>query len=261
MPRINKIIHYCWFGENKLPEHASRVIDSWKKYAPGYKIKCWNENNFDVNGHPFTKAAYKSGKMAFVSDYVRFWAIYNYGGIYMDLGSELIRNVDELVSSCEGISAIERSTCTVNAGLFLACEKNDPLVGEMLKRYDALEYEDSDAFRISHTVNEMFTGLLLEKGFRRRNQTQQLCRWTILDSSYFNPVYGIGGYHLKKNTYSIHRYTASWRDSKERYKDKLTRSLSFFVGNRLGNIVSRIFTELKYESLNQAVKNIKKKIK
>lgn len=83
--------------ENKLPEHASRVIESWRKYAPDYEIKCWNENNFDVNDHLFTKAAYESGKMAFVSDYVRFWAVYNYGGIYMDLGSELIRDIDEFV--------------------------------------------------------------------------------------------------------------------------------------------------------------------
>lgn len=255
-----KIIHYCWFGKNKLPEHASRVIESWRKYAPDYEIKCWNENNFDVNDHLFTKAAYESGKMAFVSDYVRFWAVYNYGGIYMDLGSELIRDIDEFVLSHEGISAIERSTCTVNAGLFLACKKHDSLIKEMLSRYDNLEYVDSDSFRLSHTVNEMFTGFLSEKGFQRKDDTQYIDGWVILSSDYFNPLYGMGGYHIKKNTYSIHKYTASWRDPKEKYKDYLTHRFSFFVGNRMGNIAARMITELKFENFSVALRNILAKI-
>ena len=254
------IVHYCWFGKNKLPEHASRVIESWRRYAPDYEIRCWNENNFDVNGHPFTKAAYESGKMAFVSDYVRFWAVYNYGGIYMDLGSELIRNIDELVSSHEGISAIERSTCTVNAGLFLTCKSHDSLVKEMLSRYDDLGYVNSDSFRLSHTVNEMFTGLLSEKGFQRKDDTQYIDGWMILSSVYFNPIYGVGGYHIKKNTYSIHKYTASWRDPKEKCKDYLTHRFSFFIGNRMGNIVARMIVELKFEKFSTAVKNILDKI-
>ena len=157
---MEQIIHYCWFGRKQLSQHALDVIETWKKYAPGYEIKCWNEDNFNVNDHPFTKAAYESEKMAFVSDYVRFWAVYNYGGIYMDLGSELIKDIRGLVSSYKCISAIEKSTCTVNSGLFLSCEKHDSLAGEVLSKYDALEYVDSDDFRLKHTVNEMFTQII-----------------------------------------------------------------------------------------------------
>lgn len=178
----------------------------------------------------------------------------------MDLGSELIRNIDELVSSHEGISAIERSTCTVNAGLFLTCKSHDSLVKEMLSRYDDLGYVNSDSFRLSHTVNEMFTGLLSEKGFQRKDDTQYIDGWMILSSVYFNPIYGVGGYHIKKNTYSIHKYTASWRDPKEKCKDYLTHRFSFFIGNRMGNIVARMIAELKFEKFSTAVKNILDKI-
>ena len=45
---IPKVIHYCWFGGNPLPEEAKRCIESWKKYCPDYKIIEWNENNYDV---------------------------------------------------------------------------------------------------------------------------------------------------------------------------------------------------------------------
>ena len=40
---IPKIIHYCWFGQNPLPELAIKCINSWKKYFPDYEIKEWNE--------------------------------------------------------------------------------------------------------------------------------------------------------------------------------------------------------------------------
>ena len=46
---IPKIIHYCWFGGNPLPELAQKCIESWKVYLPDYKIKEWNESNFDLN--------------------------------------------------------------------------------------------------------------------------------------------------------------------------------------------------------------------
>ena len=46
---ILKIIHYCWFGGNSLPDSAIKCINSWKKYFPDYEIKEWNESNFDLN--------------------------------------------------------------------------------------------------------------------------------------------------------------------------------------------------------------------
>ena len=78
---IPKIIHYCWFGRNPLPELAVKCIDSWKKFLPDYEIKEWNEDNFSLEDHPFAKEAYEAGKYAFVSDYVRVYVIYHYGGI------------------------------------------------------------------------------------------------------------------------------------------------------------------------------------
>ena len=70
---IPKVIHYCWFGRNPLPESALKCIESWRKFMPDYEIKEWNEDNFDVNLIPYTAEAYSVGKCAFVSDYARFW--------------------------------------------------------------------------------------------------------------------------------------------------------------------------------------------
>lgn len=43
------------------------------------------------------KEAYKAKKFAFVADYVRMWALYQYGGIYMDTDIKLLRRFDELM--------------------------------------------------------------------------------------------------------------------------------------------------------------------
>ena len=70
---IPKIIHYCWFGGNPIPEEHKTYIESWKKFCPDYEIKEWNESNFDVNITIYSKQAYEAKKRAFVSDVARLW--------------------------------------------------------------------------------------------------------------------------------------------------------------------------------------------
>ena len=120
---IPKVIHYCWFGRNPLPESAIRCINSWKKFFPDYEIKEWNEDNFDVNIIPYTSEAYEAKKYAFVSDYARMWILYHYGGLYFDTDVEVIKNMDDIVAkgSFMGIEVeySEGSIMSVNPGLGL----------------------------------------------------------------------------------------------------------------------------------------------
>lgn len=94
---IPKIIHYCWFGGNPLPELAQKCIASWKKFLPDYEIKEWNESNYDVRKIPYIEQAYNAKKYAFVSDYARFDILYQYGGIYFDTDVEVIKPFDEIL--------------------------------------------------------------------------------------------------------------------------------------------------------------------
>ena len=79
---IPKIIHYCWFGRNPKPKLAVKCMRSWKKHCSSYKIIEWNEDTFGIAGAPrYVQEAYENKKWAFVTDYVRLYALYNYGGI------------------------------------------------------------------------------------------------------------------------------------------------------------------------------------
>ena len=61
---IPKIIHYCWFGGNPLPELALRCIESWKKNCPDYEIRRWDESNFDLSYNDYVREAYEAKKWA-----------------------------------------------------------------------------------------------------------------------------------------------------------------------------------------------------
>ena len=99
---IPKIIHYCWFGGNPLPEQYKKYMESWKEYCPDYEIVEWNENNFDVTKNQYCYEAYRASKWAFVSDYARLKIIYENGGIYLDTDVELIKDVTPLVADGVG---------------------------------------------------------------------------------------------------------------------------------------------------------------
>jgi hypothetical protein len=91
---IPKIIHYCWFGKNQIPNELLQYIETWSKHCPDYQIMLWNENNFDIESCEFTKKHYQNRKYAFVSDYARAFALYHHGGIYLDTDVELKKNLD-----------------------------------------------------------------------------------------------------------------------------------------------------------------------
>ena len=97
--KIPKIIHYCWFGKKDKPDIVNHCINSWKKVLDDYEIIEWNEDNFDVESNTYVKQAYESGKFAFVSDFVRIKALYDYGGIYLDTDVEVFKKFDDLLDN------------------------------------------------------------------------------------------------------------------------------------------------------------------
>lgn len=94
---IPKIIHYCWFGGKPKPASFEICLASWKKYLPDYEIIEWNEPNFDFNVCRYVELAVQKNQWAFVSDYARAQALYEIGGIYMDIDVEVKLPFDEFL--------------------------------------------------------------------------------------------------------------------------------------------------------------------
>lgn len=225
---IPKIIHYCWFGGKELPKLAKRCLASWKKYCPDYEIKCWNESNFDVNSNQYVKEAYENKKYAFVTDYVRLYALYNFGGVYMDTDVEVIKNIDDFLN-CKGFSSFE-STNLVPTGI-LASEKELPIIKELLEYYTNKKFINADGSFDTTPNTKTITDTFVKYGLKQNNKKQVIKDFTFYESDYFCPIdCKTKVKKITDNTYTIHWFAGSWLP----YKEKLKLKLYEILGNVLG---------------------------
>lgn len=214
---IPKVIHYCWFGGNPLPPLAQKCIASWKTYLPDYEIKEWNEENFNVNIIPYTQEAYAAKKYAFVSDYARFWILYNYGGLYFDTDVEILKPIGDIIANgpfmgCETDGG-ESLAITVNPGLGLGANASMTIYQKLLSLYNSLHF---DVNHIDTTIVGYTTEVLKQEGLENRGGIQKVADCFIYPTEYFNPINIISHRtHLSPNTRSIHHFAASWMDNKE----------------------------------------------
>lgn len=208
---IPKIIHYCWFGRGELPELAQECIASWHQFMPDWEYKLWNEDNFDVNMVPYTKEAYEARKYAFVSDYVRLWALYNEGGIYLDTDVKVFKPFDDLLTQkafagFEGSKHVPMGTCV------LASEAGGQWVEEQLKNYQDRHFVHSDGSFDLTTNVQFISAKMQEQGFVQDGKEQEYEDLHVFPVEYFCPRHTTGEYLRTDNTYCDHLGMGSWTD-------------------------------------------------
>lgn len=220
---IPKTIHYCWFGRKPLPELALRCIQSWQHYCPGWEIKQWNEENFDVDAIPYTRQAYAAGRYAFVSDYARFVILHSHGGVYLDTDVELIAPIDDLLAAgpfmgAENSLADGATHIDVAPGLGFATPEGFPLLQEVMDSY-RLDTFEKDGQQDLTTVVARMTRILRRYGLRDTDDVQTLdCGLTIYPRQYLSPKdKDSGEVTITPLTRSIHHYDGSWLSPTERY--------------------------------------------
>lgn len=226
---IPKVIHYCWFGGNPLPESAIKCIESWKKYMPDYEIREWNEANFNVNTVRFTQEAYKLKQYAFVSDYARFWILNNFGGVYFDTDVELIKPIDDIVergafTGMEIPYKKSKGLWGVNPGLGIGSESHNPLFARILSLYESNHFVNSRG-SFSMTVVKSFSKLLNECPYHIDEFGVAVFEnINVFPREYFCPKnYETGELTVTENTKSIHHYAATWVKRKNLLKRILQR--------------------------------------
>ncbi len=237
---IPKVIHYCWFGRNPLPEDAKRNIASWKKYCPDYEIREWNESNFDVNGNTYCREAYEAKKWAFVSDYARLKILYDYGGIYMDTDVEVCRSLDDLLKY-NAFSGFESGN-RIPTGT-LGSTQGAGWIGDLLSYYKDKHFKKADGSLDLTTNVVTITRMTKEKYNIRLDDSFQILgdNMVLLPFEYLTAKDLMDGKIKKtKNTYTIHHYSGSWLSPSQRFKQQVKVILVKIGGRNAVSLIKKV---------------------
>lgn len=213
---IPKKIHYCWFGEDPFGPIQERCFASWKKYLPEYQYIHWKSAHLRMH-IPYIARMYKQKRWAYLSDYMRFYALYEYGGIYMDLDVEVLKSLGDLLTE-RFVSGYENTSGKILQCHFLASRARHPFALDVLNFY-----QKDFRLRYSHppVVPKVFAKIATKKyGFIKVKQPEEILLKEgirIFPYNYFSPL----PYEFRKNdnrqeyisgdSYVVHHWDYGWK--------------------------------------------------
>lgn len=207
---------------------------------PGWKYKLWNEDNFDLNSIAYTKEAYEAKKYAFVSDYVRLWALYTEGGLYLDTDVEVFKPFDDLMTysafgGFEGSKHLPLGTC------IMASAQNGVWVKEQLDYYTDRHFLLSDG-SFDLTTNVQFISAKMQKqGFVQNGFEQDYKDLHVFPVEYFCPRHTTGEYIRTDKTYCDHLGMASWNGQAGGWKSMVGELVGASMMTQLIKLKRKLF--------------------
>lgn len=254
---IPKIIHYCWIGGAPLPELAERCIASWKENMPDWEYKCWNEANFDIAAAPlYVKQAYEARKFAFVSDYVRLWALEQYGGLYMDVDFLVHKPFDDLMDKYPAFAGVEGCKRQAIMMGVIASEPHGAWVKDMIATYNTRPFVKEDGSFDLTPNTTYFTDRLESQGYvpdgkekdvyvksegvRELENERGVFFLHVLPVWAFCPRLTTGEDVRNENTYCEHMGLGSW-NTHTNWQTKLVKYLSPKWKTRIIKLKRKLF--------------------
>lgn len=235
---IPKIIHFCWLSNDPYPEKVKECLASWQKHCPDYKIIKWDLSRFDIDSNQWVKEAFNAKKYAFAADYIRLFAIYNHGGIYLDSDVLLFQSLDVFLSN-ESFSVIEyypdiakkikmdkklddkgfrlqeypitEYPFGIQAAI-IGSESKNPFIFELLSYYENRHFINDDGSMNTNPIAPGIYATIAERhGLAFIDKFQTLDNFTLYPSYY---LASIPKYRNKKNI-GMHNCAHSWDDRNE----------------------------------------------
>lgn len=240
---IPKIIHYVWLGGKEIPENLRTYMDSWRQMMPTWEVRGWTEANIpaEVLNVPYVQQALSARKFAFASDYIRLWALEQFGGVYLDTDVEVLRSFDDLpefTQRCQtpfytAFIGFEESLAHLPGTCVMGCEPHCQWVRDMLATYNNASFlrmrenlhtgtDPLCKFDLTTNVQRMGKAMVEQYGLIPNGKEQLLCKLVsdtflhnkefvhVYDHHYFSPITSTRVMRKNKNTYAIHHFAGSW---------------------------------------------------
>lgn len=211
---IPKKIHYCWLSNDPYPDKIAKCINSWKKNLPDYEIVKWDLKRFPLEKSNWVRQAYEKRKYAFAADYIRLYALFHEGGIYLDSDVEVLKNYDDLLDLPYFICK-ENSPQGIEAAT-IGAEPKCAWIGDCLNYYKNRDFIDSEGMNMK-VLPAVLKEILQKKysikeisGISEFGRDPQVIY--LLPCDYFSPKnYVTKRINITKNTYSVHHFSGTWQ--------------------------------------------------
>lgn len=233
---IPKLIHLCWLSGDAYPAKIENCIASWKKHLPDYEIILWDTNRFNLDNSVWVKQAFEKKKYAFAADYIRFYALHEMGGIYLDSDVEVLKSFNDLLDLPYFIGAEKAGT---PEAAIIGAEKGCDWIKQCLDYYKNRPFIKDDNSLDIRKVPEIMVEQI-EKIKPVRTLSLEECTHIrkldfnkevlIMNDAYFSPkVFDSREVELTPYTYAIHHYQNSWFSPKAKiYYRTRTRFIRIF---------------------------------
>lgn len=245
---IPKIIHLCWLSGEPYPEDIKQCLNTWKEILPDYEIMLWDSKRFDLNSTIWTKQAFENKKYAFAADYIRLYALYNYGGIYLDSDIVMYKSFSDLLSLPYFIG--QSYTGAFEAAV-IGAEKGIKWIEDILKYYENRHFiKDDGSFDMielpkifSNVLNKQYKFYRLHK-LQKYDSNENLIY--VFDKDFFNSRNSIKVRRTRKS-YCAHNYLGSWT------KKKNNKSLKNTIQKLLPDFIVNIFLTISHKTYKKHI--------
>lgn len=265
---ISKKIHFCWLSGDEFPPLIKHCIETWHKVLPDYEIVLWDTKRFDIDSVPWVKEAFEARKYAFAADYIRLYAVFTEGGIYLDSDVEVLKPFDDLLKY-QTFIGFEAATQSIEAAIFGA-EAGCEWCAKAMEFYKDRHFivDDCGGVDLGVTAPNVVRIALdgtygcfpkqppKEPLLLQRNGEDML----VCPSEYFSPIkYDMEKSYTTQNniaksylrnpkTYCIHRFNASWGlkpPLKMQLWDMIKKRCERLLGERVANMVFNFLRRFK----------------
>ena len=169
--RIPRTIHQTW-KDRHIPPELDEMAYSWKKWHPDWQYVLWTDDmnrNFIQQYFPYFLPTYDGYEKNIQRvDAVRYFVLYQFGGLFIDLDFECLANIEPALGDADCVFGKEpEEHCIIHgknmiiSNAFMGCVPQCPFLGvvceELTKERDITDHpndrilESTGPFMLSGT--------------------------------------------------------------------------------------------------------------
>lgn len=181
-------------------------MESWRQVLPDYEIIEWNDENGPHSSQFFRDAVRIRPVNA--SNYIKLWALFNHGGVFMDCDVEVVRPFNLDPACFIGFQRDDSTDDCIN-GAVIGSVRGHPYIKDCL---DELESHPGDVWPVWAGCTTL-TNQLLARGLHGLNIEQTVGDIQVYSKERFYPwswKEPADRSRITGRTYAVHHWQGSW---------------------------------------------------